>query len=101
MKSRLLFLLVLLGLFTVACNNPKNSIQDDAKKLIKMEKKIVDLTIQLNKEDNKALTEERDSISDALEELSKELQLKYQKADLTKEFQEAYAEIKKNKEKKK
>jgi Skp family chaperone for outer membrane proteins len=94
MKLRLLFLLVFLGIFTMACNNPKNDIKDDALKLIKMEKQIVDLTIQLTKEESKALEQERDSISDILQNLSQELQRKYRDADLTKEFQQAYSDLK-------
>jgi predicted secreted Zn-dependent protease len=99
MKIRLLFLLAFAGLLLFSCNSTESKIEDDAMKLIKMEKKIVDLTIQLKKEDNPTLVKERDSISDELQELSFELQKKYKEADLTKEFQETYDRLKRKKKK--
>lgn len=97
MKSRLLFLLLLFGVVYISCNNPKAEIEDDALKLIKMEKRIVELTIQLSEEDNQQLARERDSISDELQDLSFKLQKKYRNADLTKEFQQSYDELKRKK----
>ncbi|PLX24947.1 MAG: hypothetical protein C0599_01630 [Salinivirgaceae bacterium] len=97
MKIRLLFLLILGSLVLLTCNSTQRKIEEDAMTLIKMEKKIVDLTIQLNKEDNKALAQERDSISDELQKLSFELQKKYREADLTKEFQQTFDSLKRKK----
>jgi hypothetical protein len=99
MKCKLFFLPVLLLAIFLSCNNDQKQMEEDALKLIKMEKRIVDLTIQLKKENNQALALERDSISDVLQDVSIELQKKYQEKLLLKEFQVIYDSLKRSKQK--
>lgn len=99
MKFKLFFLPVLLLTIFLSCSNEQKQMEEDALKLIKMEKRIVDLTIQLKKENNQVLAQERDSISDVLQNLSIELQKKYREVAKIKEFQETYDRIKREKQK--
>lgn len=88
-----LFILLIAALLTACQNQPsKADINNDAAKLVKLEKQIVTLTQKSSEQ--KGLKTKRDSLSNVLQELSNKLQQKYKKAGKTKQFQKAYQKAK-------
>lgn len=93
---RIFFTIILFATILLSCQNTtEQTINKDAKQLVKIEKEIVDLTTESRDQNNPDLLKKRDSLSKKLQSLSSEYQKKHKKAGNTKQFQDAYQEAKK------
>ncbi len=88
-------LIVLLAVTCISCNQvSQQEINEDVTELVKIEREILDLTLEIQKDKNQRLVRKRDSLGDELQNLSNKYQQKYYKLEKTEEFQEAYKKIK-------
>ncbi len=95
-------LIVFLFVTLAGCNYvSQEEINQDVTKLVKIEREILDLTLEIQKTKNQRLIQKRDSLGNHLQQLSNKYQQKYLKLEKTEEFQETYKKIKEKHFKKK